>query len=78
MGKLIRTFDKGSSKSSGSPICCLRQIQNSYTMIGAGIDSSVAVVDFRTSQPYELKVKRRHFARLNLECFDESEIRTFL
>ncbi len=56
MGKLIRTTDKGTSKSSGGPICCLKQIPNTYTIVGAGIDSSVVVVDFRTSQPYELKV----------------------
>ncbi|ODM88202.1 WD repeat-containing protein 81 [Orchesella cincta] len=55
MGKLIRRLERGSSKTNG-PICCLRSIQNTSTIVGAGIDSSIAVVDVRTCHSYELKI----------------------
>jgi len=54
VGKMLRVLEKESSKTG--QICCLRSVQNSHQFLGAGIDSSIHVVDSRTSQAYELKV----------------------
>lgn len=75
MGKLIRTLEnKGSSSKSSGPICCLKPIQNTSTIIGAGIDSSVVVVDFRTNHSYELKV---NFLKNILKLYSSSPAKRF-
>lgn len=55
VGKLVRILEKGMT-AKNSPICALRPILHTSNFVGAGIDSTIHLIDCRTCNAYELKV----------------------